>query len=274
MPQRYKQIFGRVTEFEYQQDGVPFPIQVEAGGFMLCIKGECEVVIDLIPYRIKCWDMVMALPFSTVQLLHRSEDFDGYIVGVSADFFSNVELANKGSYFTTIKNNPCISLTREEGERVLALRSMLIYLQSDSEHQFRSEIDESVMKIILYETLGIYNKRAPKTHMQCSRDDTIFYTFIAHFFNNYKKNRDLSYYAQLQHITSGHLSKVIKRASSRTATDWISDYTIINIKVCLRNKSISIAAIAEEFNFPNASFFSQYFKKHTGITPSAFRRML
>lgn len=271
--QQQDQFSAKISEFSHFTNEPPLPFQLQGGGFIICLSGESEVVIDLKRYTLKEWDMAIMLPTSIIQLINPTKDFDGVIMCVGMDMFAKVEIPNRGFYFTAIRENPCISLTEEEGKKMIALRNLLTYMQSDTSNPFRPLIDESVFKIIFYETAAIYEKRAPITKKPYTRDDSIFNSFIQDLFNNYKTNRDLSYYAQLQHITTGHLSKVIKRVTDRNATEWISNYTIINIKAALIDKNKSINAIADEFNFPNSSFFSQYFKKYSGATPKSYREM-
>ena len=53
--------------------------------------------------------------------------------------------------------------------------------------------------------------------------------------------------------------------------DWITERTIVLIKFLLKNTDKSIQEICNELNFPNQSFFTRYFKSHTGLTPTEFR---
>lgn len=250
---------------------INIPTQLDAGGFLLCTRGSGEIVVDMKQYRIRQWDMIVAMPYSIVQLLSSSDDFEAEVMGVDLDFFSTLDIPDKSSYFRLIKENPSISLTAEEAQRILSLRTMMIKGQSTPEHIFRSEIDDAMSLVLLYETLSIYRTRKPNIEQQRSRDSTIFYTFITQLFADYRRERSLLYYAQLQQITANHLSKVVKKVSGRSPSEWIVSYTILNIKGLLQSSETPINIIADEFNFANSSFFAQYFKKYTGMTPRAYR---
>ena len=54
----------------------------------------------------------------------------------------------------------------------------------------------------------------------------------------------------------------------KTPSTLINEYTMEHIKYQLRNSDKSIKEIAEEFNFPNQSFFGKYVKAHLGVSPS------
>lgn len=268
MNSEFLHIIAFVSEFK---ESMHLPNVLKHGGFLLCTAGESSAIMDGKLYKIKRWDMLVAFPHSTVQLHQNTPDFEGIIMGVGVDFFSNIELSNKITTFTSIRENPSISLTPSEGEKILSLRDMLQREQNNEQHPFRYEIVESVLKIILYEVAAIYNLRKPNSEQHRTREEVLFHSFITLMYNEYHSHRSLEYYAQHHSITPSHLARVVKRVSGRKATDWINEYTTLSIKHRLQNQRIPINLIADEFDFPNASFFSQYFKRHTGLTPSQYR---
>ena len=71
--------------------------------------------------------------------------------------------------------------------------------------------------------------------------------------------------------TPKHFSKVIKQACGRTPLDLINETTVEHIKYRLKRSEKSIKEIAEEFNFPNQSFFGKYVKAHLGTSPANYR---
>lgn len=66
-------------------------------------------------------------------------------------------------------------------------------------------------------------------------------------------------------------SKVIKQACGRTPSDLINETAMEQIKYRLKHSDKSIKEIAEEFNFPNQSFFGKYVKAHLGTSPANYR---
>lgn len=84
-------------------------------------------------------------------------------------------------------------------------------------------------------------------------------------------HRSVSYYADALCYTPKHFSKVIKQACGRTPLDLINETTIEHIKYRLKRSDKSVKEIAEEFNFPNQSFFGKYVKMHLGTSPANYR---
>ena len=84
-------------------------------------------------------------------------------------------------------------------------------------------------------------------------------------------HRSVGYYADALCYSPKHFSKVIKQACGRTPLDLINENAIEHIKYRLKHSDKSIKEIAEEFNFPNQSFFGKYVKSYLGMSPARYR---
>ena len=82
----------------------------------------------------------------------------------------------------------------------------------------------------------------------------------------------MAWYAQQQGITPKYLSEMVKQVSRRTPNEWIDRYVVLEMRVLLKNSTMSIKGISEYLNFPNQSFFGKYFKEHVGMSPFAYRK--
>ena len=58
-----------------------------------------------------------------------------------------------------------------------------------------------------------------------------------------------------------------------TATESINNHVMVNARILLASTDMSVLQISEELNFPNPSFFSQFFKRHEGVVPKTYRAM-
>ena len=87
----------------------------------------------------------------------------------------------------------------------------------------------------------------------------------------YRRHRDLSYYANKLCKSAKYLSRVIMEATGRSATDWIERCVIMDAKAQLSSTQKRISEISDDLNFASPSFFGKYFKRLTGLSPRAFR---
>jgi len=67
------------------------------------------------------------------------------------------------------------------------------------------------------------------------------------------------------------LSAAIKEASGKTAGDWMTEMLMLEAKVLLQDKQLTIAQIADQLKFIDPSHFGKFFKAQTGVSPLAFR---
>lgn len=76
-------------------------------------------------------------------------------------------------------------------------------------------------------------------------------------------------------ISPPHLSQVINERLGQSFSDFVNSYRVEEVKKMFLDpakKHYSILAIAEEAGFNSKSSFNSVFKKHTGKTPSEFRK--
>lgn len=119
-------------------------------------------------------------------------------------------------------------------------------------------------RVISPEEIGV-------TRLASNTGDYTFHTFT-NLLREHPHKREVQWYAEQIGITPKYLSEICKERSGKSASEWIADVTIAELKHLLRDTTIPIHKIAEQMEFPNASFFCQYTKKHTGLTPNKFRK--
>ena len=116
----------------------------------------------------------------------------------------------------------------------------------------------------------LFHQQADSLAATRSREQTIFDRFIQLVNQHCREEHKISYYADRMCLTERYLGTVVRQTSGTTAKDWIDRALITQAKVLLRHSNHSVLQISEELNFPNPAFFSKYFKRLTGITPSEF----
>lgn len=79
-------------------------------------------------------------------------------------------------------------------------------------------------------------------------------------------------YADMQSLHVNYLSSVISSKTGKPVTAWIADKTITEAKVLLRQPELSIKEIAGRLGFLETPHFSNYFRKHTSLSPAEYRK--
>jgi AraC family transcriptional regulator, transcriptional activator of pobA len=79
-------------------------------------------------------------------------------------------------------------------------------------------------------------------------------------------------YADMQALHVNYLSSVISSKTGKTISSWIADKTITEAKVMLQDQLLSVKEIAGRLGFLETPHFSNYFKKHTSVSPAEYRK--
>lgn len=104
------------------------------------------------------------------------------------------------------------------------------------------------------------------------RDVDIYLRFRQAVKQYVREHYTVNDYAAILCITPKYLTTVVRRVSGQTALKLIEQETIDEIKSTLLHTQMTAKDISAQFNFPNKSFFSRFFKRLTGMTPQEFRQ--
>ena len=89
--------------------------------------------------------------------------------------------------------------------------------------------------------------------------------------NNLDRFNPISFYAEKLNTTEKKLTKVSKKFLHQTPSQYINDKKILEAKRLLSNSNLLIKEIAYNLGFDQSTYFTKYFKKHSGITPKEFK---
>ncbi len=253
-------------------DDGSIPFEIEFAALFICLHGEAEIMLGMKAYRISKGDMCVLFPYSVIQKIRKSDDFEGYAMGANLQYISSIQIPSAMNHFLHISEYPCISLSEEEQKALIKIGNLVKERQgNNTRHAYEEEVLNKLLMALCYEIVGIYTQRKPIEQQFYSRQDTIFRKFMFSLTKNNKEHRDVAFYAHEQCLSARYFSSVIKEISGENAIVWIQRSTIMEAKKLLGNRQLTIQQIADELHFPNASFFGQYFRKYTGITPKKFR---
>ena len=114
----------------------------------------------------------------------------------------------------------------------------------------------------------------PENNNISSQYLTLTNQFKALLYEKIKDKHLVSDYATMLNISPNHLNKVIKSATGKSPSQWIDEVLITEAKILLYQTKLSIKEIAFGVGFTDASYFSRLFKRHTGLTPLQYRKMI
>ncbi|MGM9760016.1 MAG: AraC family transcriptional regulator [Parabacteroides sp.] len=253
----------------------------EMCGLFLCCQGSVQISLDNQVHTLRRGDLYIYMPSTVVRLLDMSLDAEGIIMDASVDFA--LPISNKvmnTENLMTLRQYPCLHLSEEVFDYLWRLmvrignriRSEEIKTLSPARRHLLLELIKSMGHVVFYEVLNIYFANRPQQPIPNDRKDLIFQNFMLSLYQYYQKERDVAFYARLQHITPRYFSTIIKEKSGLSASRWIVQMVVAEAKRYLEVTDLSIKEVSVALNFPNQSFFGKYFKQHVGMSPYDYRR--
>lgn len=257
-------------------DNVPlynYPSHIYTIIIAICLKGSLKISINLKEYTVEPNTLIVLLPDETVQLFEKSDDFSGMFIGLSRHFMDESIPATSKllKAFFYVRNHPCTPISIDEIECISDYHSMIRKKLRISDLYYKKEIVRSLALSLFYELCAIFDKHKIEEIEESPRKEEIFRLFMNELRLNYKKERTIGFYADRLCMSAKYLSIIVKKASGKTAAEWIEEYVILESKMLLKSTSMTIQEISDSLNFANQSFFGKYFKHYTGLSPRAYR---
>lgn len=251
-----------------------FPLRFDALIIALCTSGTGKIGIDLRDFELKKNSLIVIQPKNYIYLCDCSPDFRCCIVACSHRVVEEVlpKLTDILPLLIHHRTEPVTLLSDEDANGIISFYTFLRSKLHQEPTPFLKQKVLCMLQAALYEMMDINLRNNTHVEPQRSRKDEIMARFIIAVTENFKEQRQVAFYANQLFITPKHLSSVVKEISGRTAGDWIENYVIMEAKVLLKNTDMTIQEIAVYLNFANQSFFGKYFKHHTGLSPTSYRK--
>lgn len=132
-------------------------------------------------------------------------------------------------------------------------------------------VDLMRLQIILEVMYEMASGKVPVKE-KSSRGEKVFIGFMQSLGQRYAERYPVGRYADEANLSVRHFSKIIRDYTGQTPMQWIISYTISQAKRLLTQTGLSVKEIAEKLGFPEQFTFRKYFKTHTGMSPTDFRR--
>lgn len=179
--------------------------------------------------------------------------------------FINLHLINEFDFLRVVVN-PVIELPNKT---VSVLSQLFIRLIEENQKGTSDDLVQSYLFTILLEI---------KQHYTSVKSENIFPAgYLTDRFKelastNYKKTQLVGDYAAILNVSPNHLAKSVKKVTGKSPMQWIGELIVLEAKVLLYQSRLSVSEISFELGIEDASYFGRMFKKHTGVTPTEFRR--
>lgn len=237
------------------------------------LEGELTLYANLIEHRLVFPSIILADKTSIKrweisQSSHRTQSI------LISDKFINEGLSNYNT-FSFLSVLPFLGafiaqLDQKEVENISAL-FQIINKHTPAASKLLTEVVRGAVYSLISYVGSLYEK---DTKALESPNDHLL-RFLRMISDYAIKERSLSFYAKRLGIHAKYLGHIVKTRTGLTAGEWIKRQIMLEAKIYLQKRDLSIAEIADRLGFPDQSTFGKYFKKHGGgMSPFAYRDYL
>ena len=260
-------------------ESVQFPLgelgRLENNTVLYVIRGTARVEVDFFVYTLQPYRFFSLKAEQFFQCLEVSSDFTASYVTFSNDILYEVARPFNPSFFAFLKQYPLSPVLKPDRQEEMRMMWQLVYnLYREREHSFRVPMFKNSLQNFLME---VYDKTKAfflRRHVgNTTRQEELLEKFVHLVFQHSSTRRDVQFYADQLCISARYLSSVVQNLTGHSPKEVIDTRCIQEIKMLLRTTREPMQEIAFRLDFPDQSFFTRYFKKHTGMTPAEYRGM-
>ena len=222
--------------------------------FLFLLEGEVLADIDGQPYLCRGGQLLMipaGIPFS----VNYYTDLQGYTGSFELSSLRDV------SYGILTTGKPVLRTFWFDGAAFVAqiMDRMAAALARGDEGYIARAFD-----------LLLYSMESPvetKAHPLVSK-------FFEMLFDRSQVLNSVSGYAERLNISPSYLNKLVRTQTRHSAMDWVEIARVNWAKSLLKDSGLSVGEVSLAIGVDDPSYFTRFFRKSTGMTPSEFRRAM
>lgn len=246
------------------------PYRLTEGRVVYFRAGTLRLRINLRELEFKAGDFLVVSPGTVFEFLYISSDLDLAMLAFSNSLMESWQKEELLQVYLQGRLFLYLSLTEQESRRMEQIFDLLWEVVHD--RPFPKESVQSLISLVFHQTDGFRGREWEVGKQKRSRQEEVFNRFLE-LVNKYAVHeRSCAFYADRLCLTSRYLSTLVRQASGRTVMDWVNEAVMQEAKLMLCHTDKLVYQIADELNFPNASFFCKYFRRMTGMTPKDYRQ--
>lgn len=215
------------------------------------------------------------IPYSWETL---SRTYIGYTILFSEDFLypDNRSESLQQSPLFKIDGTPILEISENQREFLNGLFQKMIEEQA-SEYQYKDDLIRNYIHLILHEALKLRpSENFHRNKNAAERLTSVFMELLERQFPIETADKALSLktandYARHLSVHVNYLNRAVKEVTGKPTSTHISERIIGEAKAMLQHTDWNVAEIAYALGFDYPTYFNNFFKKHTGTTPTILR---
>lgn len=258
-------------------------IRLDSHGLLvICTEGMAQFDYDGQQIQLHKNDLYLYMAHSVVTKFMSSPDFNCRHIWFSRSELWNINMYSEVSLadMTYLKQQPLVHLSDDDVTLLDEYFQLLCRRMRDQKPSLYLEIVRSLVSTMMLEMLCMFRAdKEQEAQADFQEDNTSGFhrRRLADKFMHLVEQSDgrirrVDDFASELNVTPKYLSTLLKETMNRRPSVIIQLFTMKAIERRLRFTDMTMQEIANDLNFPNASFFGKYVKEHLGMTPMDYRR--
>ena len=238
-------------------------------------SGGIKFKLDMEEYEVETGgNVITCAPGQIISLESFTSDFDADVMILSRQFMESLLVYLKGTI--PVRFGMMRQVVFKNNEQEMQMQKVFVqavqHALKQTDNPFRLQMVQHVMMAIFYAS-DKPQSMSTKSDVIRTNADLLTKQFLELVKENFRKERQLKFYADELCITPRYLSRVVKECSGSSAADWIERYVVLEARALLKSTNMNIQQISDSLNFPSQTFFGKYFKRRVGMSPKEYRRV-
>ncbi|SDH40391.1 helix-turn-helix domain-containing protein [Chitinophaga filiformis] len=215
------------------------------------------------------------IPYSTE---HRSPEQKGYACLFTEDFIGSRERKESLLNATLFRFDgiPVIPVSSEQAAFIEGLYQRMLSVYS-GDYERKDEMLRSCIDLIIHEALRMQPQDGLKQRNAAARITRLFMELLEKQFPienaaDPLRLRSAQDFAENLAVHVNYLNRSVKEVTGKPISVHIAERIATEAKALLQHTSWSVADIAYALGFEYPSYFNNYFKRVTSLTPNSFRK--
>ena len=240
--------------------------------FILVKKGKIVISVNDATFECGLGNFILVTRMHLYKLVSHSDDVVFQAISIqNQNFFDGIlNKINIYDLFLILNDSICFTIENNEVNRIISLTEQYFFFLQKSKTIFQSEITKNLLNTIIFLFLEIIFQQNSKANIS-SRKEEVALQFLKLSREHYKKEKNLSFYADKIFISEKYLFVCVKEITHRSPSEILAVWTMSYAKMQLITTKKSISEISSELYFSDQYAFGKFFKKHSGVSPRTFR---
>lgn len=240
-------------------------------------KGSITLSVDHQQETIKKEEILIISPHIQYELIEHSETLELYLTQNYRQVQATMPLAiNRFQLFPLIffRSSNVVRPSSEAFFWLWNYLEQLLHFKNVYEHFiFNKEVFQSLAEGFIMSLASVLKQSSmTPINKASSRKEQIAEAFLNLSSIYFKEHRSLSFFAEQLHVSIKYLSICVKEVTGMSPSYILNQLTIDQSKFYLKDMENNVADVAYELNFADSFIFSKFFKRHTGQSPSEYRK--